>query len=238
MIDKQDIAMSNLKCIIVDDDPLIIDLIQHFCSKVEFVEYCLGCQNAIDGLQLISNQSFDVLFLDYNMPQLDGKGMLELKQDDSKVIMITAHPDFAVDSYNYPDVIDYLLKPLSFDRFYKSLEKYQRLQSHIQNPDERQAFFVKDGNKWVQVQFNQVKFIKSESNYVVLATIENNVMTLMNLKDLEKILPDHFLRVHRSYIVNTNFIDYLTTDEVNIQGKDIPVGAKYKSILKALVSGN
>ncbi|MBR9920769.1 MAG: response regulator transcription factor [Bacteroidetes bacterium] len=233
-----------LKCLIIDDDPLITDLIQHYCSKVPEIEYCISCNNPLDGLRLLSNQSFDLLFLDYNMPDLDGKGVLELKQDDSKVVMITSHPDFAVDSYNYPDVVDYLLKPISFERFYKALEKPPGSPLNVsgeQNPkgettkSEKETFFVKDGVKWIQVQIRDLLYIKSESNYVILHKKDKQIMSLMNLKDLDKDLPDNFIRVHRSYIVNTHFIDYLTTDELSINGKLIPVGAKYKTALKELV---
>ena len=107
----------------IDDDPLITDLLQHFCSKIDEIEYCIACNNPLDGMQLLSNQSFDLLFLDFNMPSLDGKGILELKQDRSKVIMITSNASFAVESYNYPDIVDYLVKPLSFERF----KKYTKL---------------------------------------------------------------------------------------------------------------
>ena len=225
-----------LKCIIIDDDPLITDLIEHFCSKVPFIEYCIVCGNAIDGIQLINNQEFDLLFLDYNMPHLNGKGVLDMKQDRSKVIMITSHADFAVDSYNYEDVVDYLLKPISYDRFYKSLEKYQRsLQPKSAQPA-KQSILVKDGTKWIPIQIKDIHYIKSDSNYVTIHTVDKKIVSLMNMKDLEKELPANFLRTHRSYIVNFDLIDYFSTDHLRINGLEIPISKKYSESIKSVIN--
>ncbi|MCB0706570.1 MAG: response regulator transcription factor [Saprospiraceae bacterium] len=224
-----------IKCLIIDDDPLITDLIQHYCSKVPEIEYCISCNQALDGLKLISNQDFDILFLDYNMPELDGKGILEMKQDSSKVIMITSNKEFAVESYTYPDIIDFLLKPISFDRFYKSIEKYQSMGQEKPARRNPETFFVKDGTKWIQVQIKELTHIKSESNYVILYSKEKQIMSLMNLKDLENDLPDYFVRVHRSFIVNTKLIEYITSEEISIPGKIIPVGATYRNVVKNLL---
>lgn len=190
----------------------------------------------MDGLQLLSNQQFDLLFLDYNMPLLDGKGLLELKQDSSKVIMITSNADFAVDSYNYPNIVDYLLKPVSFDRFYKAIEKMTQHKPEKAIPEQKDSFFVKDGNKWIQVKTEDIQYIKSESNYVVLHLPGKKIMSLMNLKDLEMNLPPHFIRIHRSYIVNSRFIDFISSDELSVQQNILPVSAKYKEFLKSLLN--
>lgn len=224
-----------IKCLVIDDDPLITDLLQHYCSKVSAIEYCLTCTNSIDGLQLLSNQQFDIIFLDYNMPNLDGKGLLELKQDKSKVIMITSNANFAVDSYNYPEIVDYLLKPVTFERFYKAIEKIITNISPQKEKTPKDSFFVKDGSKWIQVKTKDILYIKSESNYVVLYLQDKKIMSLMNLKDLENDLPTHFFRIHRSYIVNSKFIDFIKTDEMSVQGSILPVSAKYKDHLKTLL---
>jgi DNA-binding LytR/AlgR family response regulator len=224
-----------LKCLVIDDDPLITDLLQHYCSKVDAIEYCLTCNNSIDGLQLLSNQQFDLLFLDYNMPSLDGKGLLELKQDKSKVIMVTSNAAFAVESYNYPNIVDFLLKPISFDRFYKAIEKLIEKPTVASEKSTKESFFVKDGNKWIQVRTEEILYIKSESNYVILYLEGKKIMSLLNLKDLETELPDHFFRTHRSYIVNSKFIDFISADEMSVLGVLIPISTKYKDSLKALL---
>lgn len=224
-----------LKCLVIDDDPLITDLLQHYCGKVPAIEYCLTCNNSIDGLQLLSSQPFDLLFLDYNMPSLNGKGLLELKQDDSKVIMITSNAGFAVESYNYPNIVDFLLKPISFERFFKAIEKLIEKNTPKAEKNTKESFFVKDGSKWIQVRTEDIYYIKSESNYVVLFLQDKKIMSLMNLKDLEKELPQHFLRIHRSYIVNSKCIDFISADEISVKGMLLPVSAKYKENLKSLL---
>ena len=226
-----------IKCLVIDDDRTISDLIQHFCSKVDFMSYCIACNSPIDGLKLISSEDFDLIFLDYNMPDINGKMLLDLKQDDSKVIMITSNAEFAVESYEYSNVIDYLLKPISFERFYKALERYQEsISEDMTSKIQDDHIFVKDGNKWVKIDLNEVLFIKSESNYVVWELSQKQILSLQNLKALEVQLPANFKRIHRSYIINTQKIDYLTSEEVNIKGKMIPVGMKYKEVLKSILN--
>jgi DNA-binding LytR/AlgR family response regulator len=170
------------------------------------------------------------------MPHLSGKGVLDMKQDDSKVIMITSHADFAVDSYNYDDVVDYLLKPISFDRFYKSLEKYQRSIQPKSGQSAKQSILVKDGTKWIPIQIKDLYYIKSDSNYVTLHTTDKKIVSLMNLKDLEKELPSNFIRTHRSYIINFDFIEYFSTDHIYIKGIEIPISKKYSAQLKSMIN--
>lgn len=230
--------MSNLRCIVIDDDPTITDLISHFCSKHELVDYCIECNNSLDGLKLISSQSFDVVFLDYNMPQLNGEDLISLKQDQSKIIMITSESSFAVDSYKYPQIVDYLLKPVTYERFAEAISKL--VAPHSDNTLEpkavKKSIMIKEGNKWIPVKTETILYIKSESNYSILYTEGQNIMSLVNLKDLQKKLPSHFLRIHRSYIANTNHIEYYTTEEVRISGKDLPVSGKYRPGVKEYIS--
>ncbi len=225
-----------LRCLIIDDDPTITDLIQYFCSKVDRIEFCLTCNNAIDGLKLISSQEFDLLFLDYNMPDLNGKAILDLKKDNSKVIMITSHADFAVESYNYDKLIDYLLKPIKFERFLKAIEKFEPAETSAVESNDNEQFFVKDGNKWVNVKLNDVLYIKSDSNYVTWHTASRQVISLMNLKDLESELPNRFIRVHRSYIINTEKIESISKDSVVINNVSISIGNSYKHLVEKIIS--
>lgn len=227
-----------IKCIIIDDDPTTTDLINHFCSKIDSIAYCTQCHSPVDGLKLISEQAYDLLFLDYNMPDISGEGILKIKQDNSKVIMITSNPDFALDSYNYPDVIDYLLKPLKFERFSQALNKFYQIERD--NPDSTSlptdnSFFVKDGNKWVKIDLNNCRYIKSESNYVSWQLADRKIFSLNNMKDLEAELPSNFIRIHRSFIINKEHIDFITKDDVSIADQLIPVGKKYKDIVASMV---
>jgi DNA-binding LytR/AlgR family response regulator len=233
-----------LRCIVIDDDPLICDLVQHFCSKISSIDYCIACENAMDGLNLLSTQSFDILFLDYNMPDIDGRSLLELKKDKTYVVMVTSHEAFAVESYNYPQIVDFMVKPISFERFYRAI---QRVEGLIQanntitnnNPATNKAvpetIFVKDGNKLIQIHLNQLQYIKSESNYVLLRLEQKKIMTLITMRELEEKLPSNFIRVHRSYIVNLTFLESISPEEITINGLSIPIGTKYKGALKEAV---
>lgn len=227
------------KCLIIDDDPTISDLIKYYCSKVNFISHCEVCNNAIDGLKMLSTQKFDLLFLDFNLPDLNGDAILDLKKDDSKVIMVTSNPEFAIESYTYQQVIDYLLKPVTFERFYKAIEKYNQIsESSYQLNSEIDEYFIKDGTKYVKVKLKDLLFIKSESNYVHWQTINQKILSLMNLKELDENLPSNFLRVHRSYIVNKNYIDIIHKDEITIHDYNIPIGAKYKSVISEILGIN
>lgn len=232
--------MKKLKCIVIDDDPLITDLLEHYCSKISYIDYCLVFNKSVDGLRMISSQDFDLIFLDYNMPDLNGKALLDLKADQSKVMMITSHSDFAVESYKYPEVVDYLLKPLDFERFELAMNRfYTGLTQEITEVKSKEAtpenLFIKDGSKWMQIKIADIKYIKSESNYLSFYFNDQKVMTLMSLKEIEEKLPENFMRIHRSYIINIKYIDYISTDDVSISEDLLPIGATYKAALKKLV---
>jgi len=232
--------MTKLRCIVIDDDPTITDLISHFCDKHSSIDFCIECNNAVDGLKLISSQDFDLVFLDYNMPHLNGEQLISLKQDDSKVIMITSESSFAVDSYKYPNIVDYLLKPVTYDRFSLAIAKcIPEEKEPIIHQDKStlpRSIMIKEANKWIPVKIDSILYIKSESNYSTLYTKGKNIMSLINLKDLQEKLPAEFLRIHRSYIVNSNHIEYYTTEEVSVEGKQLPVSGKYRAAVKEFIS--
>lgn len=230
-------SIEKYKCLIIDDDPLITDLIVHFCDKLDEIEYCVACNNAIDGLKLISSQDFDVLFLDYNMPELNGKAILELKKDNSRVIMITSHADFAVDSYNYPQLIDYLLKPIKFDRFVQAINKLKPKEADQPALSSTDNYFIKDGSKWVKLKLSEIIYVKSDSNYVVWTTKDKQVLELKKLKSLEEELPSNFKRVHRSFIINTDHIEVITRDNITIGTRMIPIGNAYKAVIDEIIEG-
>lgn len=225
------------KCLIVDDDPLIGDLIKHFCTKSSLVEYCILSSNARDGLMLLTSGDIDLVFLDYNLPDMNGQTFLELKKSHIPVIMITSNPDFAASSYDYEEVIDYLTKPLSYDRFLKAMHRVgsgslsNSLQASAQD-----TFYARDGNKNVRIKLSEVLYIKSEDNYVAFNLPDTQTMALYSLKDLESKLPNNFKRVHRSFIVNLDKIDYIILEEISIRNKKIPIGQKYRDDLESTIN--
>ncbi len=221
-----------LRCLVIDDDPLIGDLIKHFCSKTEKISFCIVALNALDGLNLLSAGGLDLIFLDYNLPDMKGQEFLELMQTKIPVIMVTSESDFAAKSYEYDQVVDFLVKPLSFDRFIKSVERAQGIHQEPPKPNiQDRSIFIKDGSKLVRVDFDELLFIKSEGNYANFVQDQAQTMSLMSMKDLETKLPKEFIRVHRSFIVNSKKIQVILQDEILIKDKRIPIGEKYKSEL-------
>jgi DNA-binding LytR/AlgR family response regulator len=221
-----------LRCLIIDDDPLIGDLIKHFCSKSEHIQFCISALNATDGLNLLAAGGLDLIFLDYNLPDMKGQEFLELMHQTIPVIMVTSESEFAARSYEYDQVVDFLVKPLNYERFNKAIGRVLQLSESYQKPDIRDHFiFVKDGTKLVRINFNDLLFIKSEGNYASFVQEHSQTMSLMSMKDLETKLPTEFIRIHRSYIVNTKKIEIINQDEIQLKDKKIPIGEKYKADL-------
>ncbi len=222
----------NLRCLIIDDDPLIGDLIKHFCTKSDHIEFCISALNANDGLNLLTAGGLDLIFLDYNLPDMKGQEFLELMQIPIPVIMVTSESEFAARSYEYDQVVDFLVKPLNYDRFSKAIDRVIQGTDRVQKPEVRHNFiFIKDGTKLVRINFDELLFIKSEGNYANFVQEHSQTMSLMSMKDLESKLPPNFLRVHRSFIVNTKKMEIINQDEIVLKDKKIPIGEKYKAEL-------
>lgn len=221
-----------LRCLVIDDDPLIGDLLKHFCSKTDKVGFCITAQNANDGLKLLAAGGLDLIFLDYNLPDMKGQEFLELMPVNLPVVMVTSESEFAARSYEYDQVVDFLVKPLVFDRFLKALERVEGQPAEArQLAGKSRSIFVKDGSKLVRIQFDDLLFIKSEGNYANFVQEHGQTMSLMSMKELESKLPREFLRVHRSYIVNSKKIQVILLDELQVRDKLIPIGEKYRDEL-------
>lgn len=223
-----------MKCLIVDDDPLICDLLEHFCSKVKQIEAVSTASTGFETINLLNSTYFDLIFLDFDLPDINGKDILNVLKPDTAVIMVTSNKEFGSDSYNYDQVIDFLVKPVDFARFYKGIQKFKNLQDKKIGPQQNRIF-VKDGKKLVKINFEEVRYLKSEGNYISIVLKERKILTLMTLKELEPKLPAFFQKVHRSYIVNLNNIDYIDHDGLAIEKKYIPVSKSYeKELLKKI----
>ena len=219
-----------LRCLVIDDDPLIGDLIKHFCSKTDLVDFCIQAENASDGLKLLTAGGLDLIFLDYNLPDMKGQEFLELMQTELPVIMVTSESDFAAKSYEYKQVVDFLVKPLSFDRFMKALGRMETQRAETSKTQTKEkTIFIKDGLKLVRINFDDVLYIKSEGNYANFVQEQSQTMNLISMKELEEKLPVEFIRVHRSFIVNIKKIQVILQDDIVIKDKQIPIGEKYKA---------
>ena len=224
----------HVRCLIVDDEPLAIDLIKGYIEQIPQLELVDICHDAIHAFQVISRERIDLIFLDIEMPDMNGIEFVKSLKVSPKVILITAYREYALESYDI-EVVDYLLKPVSFSRFFKAFTKYLSLTAKVeQDIDSNKAeksqgsIYVYSEKKNVKVYFDDILFIESIKDYVRIHTSEKNIISKDTITRYEGLLPDSFMRVHRSYIVNTSKISAFTHNDIEIGLKEIPIGASYK----------
>ncbi|MBP8724640.1 MAG: Sensory transduction protein LytR [Saprospiraceae bacterium] len=219
-----------LRCLVVDDDPLVGDLLRHFCDKSGQVSFCIVASTALDGLNILAGGGIDLVFLDYHLPDMKGQEFLERMPHALPVVMVTSEADFAAKSYDYDLVVDFLVKPLQYDRFARAVGRVSPVTAAA-HPGPVEAIFIKDGSKLVRVELEKLLYIKSEGNYSSFVSESGQFLSLISMKELEQKLPPNFVRTHRSYIVNIKRIQVIQADGVTVGGKELPVGEKYKAEL-------
>lgn len=213
-----------MKCLIVDDEHIARKILSDYVGKVPELELVASCSSALQALNHIKKDSIDVLFLDIQMPDLTGLDFLKILPNRPATILTTAYSEYAVQSYEL-DVIDYLLKPIDFDRFYKAVTKaislkdskaeYPLTKSPSQPTDK---LFIKADSKIISVAFQDIIVINGQGPYVQLITVHNGkIMTLQSMSKLEELLPANFYRIHRSHIVNINHIDSIDGNMVRLK---------------------
>ncbi|EAR02444.1 LytR/AlgR family response regulator transcription factor [Maribacter sp. HTCC2170] len=218
-----------MRCLIVDDDPLICDLLEHFCSKVDLITEVTISNSGFESVNLIDGGNFDLVLLDYDLPDITGRQILSLINKETAVIMITSNKDFGHESYDYDQVVDYLLKPIEFPRFFKGIQKTSQKMSD--RPNQNGQIFLKEGNAIRKVKLNQILFIKSAGNYLEFVFEDKKILTIMTMKEMENKLPSNFQRIHRSYIVNIERIDQILNGEVEIENHVIPISSTFENQL-------
>ena len=227
---------TKLKCIIIDDEPVAIDILKGYVEKVSYLTLKKTFRNSVKALEYLENESIDLLFLDINMPDLTGIQFLNTLTRHPMVIFTTAYSEYAVESYEYK-ALDYLLKPIEFDRFMKAvnkaLEQFELVKVKEENTtgDEKSKdyVYIKSGTELHRVNINEILFVKGAGNYVVFITNEKNIMSLLTMKEVLELLPqDQFIRIHKSHIINMNRIDVVETDKVIIDKNEIYIGDAYK----------
>lgn len=232
------------RCLIVDDEPLAIEILESFVKRVDSLELVGSCTNGVKAFDVLKKEKVDLLFLDIQMPKLTGIEFLKILNPAPKVIFTTAYRDYAVESYEL-NVVDYLLKPIAFDRFLMAINKVFEddssvlNQNHIQETSNNQDphLFLKSDRKMVKVHLKNIAYIESMKDYVRVKTIDGGeVISLQKISYLEKKLPaDCFIRVHKSFLISLHNIDAFSASSIDIIGKEIPIGRSYKSeVTKAL----
>ena len=227
-----------IKTIIVDDEPLALDILEAFIEKMPNLELVARCENAFEANEAINAQQVDLIFLDIQMPQMNGIEFLKSLQNPPSVIFTTAFSDYAIEGFEL-NAVDYLLKPISMDRFMKAVNKASdRINQTSKNGgnEEEGYFFVKADKKLVKINFDDIIYIEGLKDYVIIKQESGRVITLQTMKSLEAKLPSPpFKRVHRSYIVNTDRIKALDGNSLEViekgQVKILPIGKNYRDDL-------
>ncbi len=241
-----------IRCLIVDDEPLALHVLEDYISKIPFLQLVKATTNPIEALSLVQDKAVDLVFLDVQMPELTGIQFLRIANGKAKVILTTAYSQYALEGYEL-DVIDYLLKPIAFDRFYKAVQKAQTVlqpsageqkpaqPEPVQQPKQdflSDFIFVKTEHKIQKVYLNDILFIEGLKDYISIFTPAERIITLQNMKKMEDALPARFfIRVHKSYIVSINKIDSIERSRIFIGDKVIPVGDTYRDEFFKIVDG-
>ncbi|WP_343626446.1 LytTR family DNA-binding domain-containing protein [Flavobacterium lindanitolerans] len=223
-----------IKCLVVDDEPLAIRLIEKHIAKIDNLEVVATCNTALKAFEILNLQKIDLMFLDIKMPNITGIEFLKNLKNPPKTILTTAYRDYALEGYDL-GVVDYLLKPITFERFFKAVDKF--LSTNTANievktkesvPDE--FILVKSGIKNYKINTNDIIYIESLKDYIKINTTgDKNITSKYKIGDIQQELnQDNFLRIHRSFIINTSKITAFTLNEIEVGGIEIPIGASYK----------
>ena len=220
--------MAIIKCLVVDDEELARTLIATYIGKLDFLELVGTAENPLEALKIMKEQQVDLLFLDIQMPELKGTVFAKTVSENTKIIFTTAYSEYALVGYDV-NALDYLLKPITFERFLTAVNKF-----NINTVNEvEESMTIKSGYDLYKVKYADIKYIESDSEYVIYHTTEKKIMSNQSLKLLEKLLPkSSFLRVHRSYIINKNFVTGLKGRDLLLSEDVIPVSDSYFETVK------
>lgn len=230
-----------IRCLIIDDEPLAIQLIRSHLSKLDCFEVAGECRNALKALEFLRQTKIDLMFLDINMPEITGLEFLKTIPDPPYVIITTAYREYAIEGYDL-DVVDFLLKPISFERFLKAINRFCNRtkgdvrsipESHSQT--EQKHIFIQDGKNTIRLDYDEVEYFEGYGEYVKVITCTRTYVVRDSLTDFEnKLSPDSFLRIHKSYIVNLRKIKGFSTIHVLLRDIELPVGRIYRE--KAMIT--
>ncbi len=236
-----------MKCVLIDDEPKALEILRRYVARVHFLELAGAFREPVLALQYMAAHPVDLIFLDVNMPDMSGIQFLNALRTRPLVVFTTAYSEYAVRSYDY-DAVDYLLKPIEFERFMRAVTKALEFhRQREQGEQSRQAngsavekpggyLVVKSGTDYHKLQSDEILYIEAAGNYAVFVTAKANVMSLLSMKDLCAVLPPgRFFRVHKSYIVNFRHVSRIERDQVMVGTKLIPIGETFReSFLKAI----
>lgn len=234
--------VKTIRCLVVDDEPPAREIIRRYIEQVPTLELVGECANAIQALTFLQQQSIDLVFLDIRMPQLNGNDFLKTLKNPPKIIFTTAFSEYALEGYDL-DVVDYLLKPIPFDRFLKAVNKasqgaVEKPEVAFQQEDKKNESFVyfRADRKMVKVTLHDILYVESMKDYVKIVTRNGTIITKQSITSVQAMLPEkEFVRNHRSFIVAMRHIKSFTSEIIEINDTEIPIGKLFRNeVLKAL----
>ena len=234
----------NIRCLIIDDEPLAQRVVERYAENIPFLEIVAKCNSAIEAIDVLHNEMVDLLFLDINMPRLSGMDFLKTLKTPPLVIITTAYAEFAIQGYEL-DVVDYLMKPFAFDRFYKAIQKAEELLKsrevphfevkEAEKPDDS-FIFIESSKKTYKVTLDDILYIEALGDYVKIFTTEKMIVSYQSLKNIETLLPSKlFPRVHKSFIIALSRVDLIEGNHVKIKDRMIPIGTNFKTDFERLI---
>lgn len=233
--------MQQYQCIIVEDEPLAAEVLQDYVKQVPFLTLKAVCGDAIYAMEMLQKEKIDLIFLDIHLPKLKGLDFIKTLKHPPHIIITSAYHEYALQGYEY-NVVDYLLKPVEFSRFLMAVNKLrQAATSEIMPPasfqaGERSYLFFNVSKKKVKVFLDEILYIESLKEYIRIVTTNKSILTKFQLGQVEELLArNNFLRVHRSFIVAKDKIDAFTATDVEIAGKQIPIGRSYKELVQSVL---
>jgi two-component system LytT family response regulator len=224
-----------MKCLVIDDEPKAVEILSDYIGKFPDLECAGTFRDPLKALNHIQSHPVDLLFLDINMPDLSGIQFLNALEHHPLVIFTTAYSEYALDSYDY-DAVDYLLKPIEFDRFLKAVNKAFRRykdsrRGRLPLKGESGYIFIKSGTDYHKLDTHNILYIKGTGNYLTFVTLQKEILTLLTMKEALEILPTSFQRIHKSYIINLDHVELIDAEEVKIKDQRIPIGDHYRDNL-------
>lgn len=236
-----------INCVIIDDEPLAREGIANYVREIDFLHLVKTCENPVELSAVLDENTIDLIFLDIQMPKMNGIDFLKIVQKPPMVIITTAFPTYALEGFQL-NVLDYLLKPITFERFFKAVSKAKDYYQLINRPatadidktaqDDADYFFIKCGNKYERIDISDILYIEGMQNYVTIYTLKGKYVTLQQLKNWEQHLDSRlFIRVHKSYIVAKNKIERIEGSDLFIQSHLIPISRNYREqVIEQVVS--
>lgn len=228
--------MSTLNCIIVDDEPVARKVIREYVEEIDFLSLAGEFENALKADSWLKKNAADIMFLDIEMPKKNGIEFLKSSQLKPLSIITTAYPEYALEGYEL-DIIDYLLKPISFKRFLRAAQKakeYTELRNS-KNSLDMPFLFVRSEKKIEKLSFEEILFVESAGNYIIIHTEDRKLIAYLTLKGIEGQLPNNFVKVHQSFLVNFMMIDAVEGNTVKFKNKEVPISRQYKEQLMELI---